>query len=255
MHAGLTMATGEDPTSGRRCSAQAKAGKQCRGWARQGSDPPLCSAHSKARHPAREGRRCTAVTRAGQRCQKWAIQDTEAIYGQLLCMAHVPHGDPRRVVQRFPNEGEGRCTARTLDGKRCRQWAMRDDDLGGKGNGLCKLHAYPERHSQLQHGYFRRRPFFGEAMQAYVAEQATEGEPLAGELVVVRLKLRGVMTYLAVQDLTNRERVRATSLLLQGSGTVARILETQKGLGEMDWGEGTGGGARTVVERVLGSGD
>jgi hypothetical protein len=92
-------------------------------------------------------------------------------------------------------------------------------------------------------------------MRTYIAEQAKEGEPLAGELLVVRLKLRGVMTYLAVQGLTSRERVRATSLLLHGAGTVARILETQKGLAEMDWGEGSGGGARMIVERVLGSDD
>jgi hypothetical protein len=39
-------------TTKRRCRAQTATGRPCNAWAVRGSDPPLCSAHSRGREPA-----------------------------------------------------------------------------------------------------------------------------------------------------------------------------------------------------------
>ena len=195
-------------------------------------------------------RRCSAMTKMGERCPHWAIRGTEVQYGMLLCPVHVPEGDARKIYQRWPGEGERRCRARTLDGKRCRHWALVEE----AANGLCWLHAYPTQHPQIRHGYYRRIPYFPEHIQDYIGELAREGEPLSAETLVVRLKLRGLLAYLGRQDLSEAERVRVSRLIFRGVTTVSRLLQARKKLVDADWGPATAGGAGRLLELIVENG-
>jgi hypothetical protein len=156
--------------------------------------------------------------------------ESERIYGQALCMAHA---GVRQKAGRMPEDGEGRCTARTLDGKRCRRWAVSVEDGAGDGEALCWVHAFPKAHGKITHGFFRQVPYFTEEQQAFIAELAREGEPLMAEVLVVRLKLRGVLAYLNRPGLSVAERIRVTQLLFRGVTTVSRLLRAQKKLAKV----------------------
>ena len=251
--------------SGRQCEAVTKRGVRCRNWAMRTAEAvttnratrereeakALCSVHAgRFRLPGPEERRCTARTKTGERCPHWAIRGTDAQYGRLLCAVHVPEGDARKIRQRFPEEGERRCTARTLDGKRCRHWAIRGED--GSSEDLCWLHAFPKQHPQIRHGYYRRIPYFTEALQEFIAELAREGEPLVAEVVVMRLKLQGLLAYLGRPNLSEAERLRVTRLIFRGVTTVMKLLQAQKKLAEDKWVPGTAGGAGQLLELIVG---
>lgn len=221
-----------------------------------GTDPPVCNVHGgrhRSRLPGAEeqeaGRRCTAISaRTGKQCRMWAMLNSERIYGQALCMAHA---GVRQKAGRMPEEGERRCTARTLDGKRCRRWAVSVEDGGSAGEDLCWVHAFPKAHGKITHGFFRQVPDFTEEQQAFIAELAREGEPLAAEVLVVRSKLQGLIAYLNRPNLSVAERIRVTELVFWGVRTVSRLLRAQRKLVEVDWRPGTAGGAGQLLERIV----
>ena len=189
---------------------------------------------------------CTATTRAGNRCPMWAMQGTDAQHGRLLCAGHVPDEDPRKHYFRQPGERR-RCVAKTLDGKRCRNWTLVDE----AGRGLCWMHAYPDQHARIRHSYYRQVPHFTDAQAAFIAAQARQGKPLAAELAVVRLKLRGLLSYLKRPELPAAQRVHAAKLVFRGVITVSRLPRAQKGLVKIDWRPSTAGRAPALLERIV----
>lgn len=266
LHAGNHLPGTRGEKAGRRCEAVTKRGVRCRNWttrtaeavttkgaAHEGEQAKaLCGVHAgRFRLPKPEERRCAARTYTGKRCPHWAIQGTEAEYGRWLCAVHVPEGDARKIRQRFPEEGERRCTARTLDGKRCRHWALQREE--GSSEDLCWLHAFPKQHPQIRHGYYRRVPYFPERLQAFIAELAREGEPLAAEVVVMRLKLQGLLAYLGRPNLSEAERLRVTRLIFRGVTTVMKLLQAQKKLAQVEWVAGSAGGAGQLLALMVGA--
>ena len=123
-----------------------------------------------------------ALTKMGGQCPNWAVWRTDEQYGRPLCAGHLPQEDARRHDPRLPREGERRCVANTLDGERCRKWAL----VEARARGMCRRHAYPREHHSIRHGYYRRLPYFTDEQRAFIADLAQEGKPFAAELLLVR---------------------------------------------------------------------
>jgi hypothetical protein len=132
----------------------------------------------------------------------------------------------RTVHWRPAGPGERRCTATTLPGTRCRHWAQACTDPP-----LCWLHGHPGRHGQLRHGYYRRTPYLPDTLWATVLQLAAEGEPLAAEIAVMRLKIVALLAYLQRPQLPLRRSLPAYRLVFQALRTVATLLRAQQGLG------------------------
>lgn len=129
----------------------------------------------------------------------------------------------------MPDEADAamgrRCSATTLAGQRCASWALRGSDPP-----MCRVHAYPEAHPKIRHGYYRSTPYLRAAEQAYVAQLVAEGEPLAAEIVLLRLKIRAVLAYLAQPEVGLAQRRAAYGILLEAVRTVSRLLRAQQAL-------------------------
>lgn len=236
----------------RLCSATTTGGKPCRKYAMRVSDPPICSTHDGRTRPPGpqdrlEGRACSALTARGELCDQWAILDSIERYGAPLCVAHLPPDDPRQIARRAPAPHERRCSARNLDGTRCARWASPREGA----RGLCWLHANPQDHGRITHGYFRRIPHFSPAEHAYIRQQAQEGPDLSGELVIMRFKLRDAFVYLGRPDIASTHKYRTATLLFRGATTVGRILRTQKKLGGINWGPESAGNAPQMLDQIL----
>ena len=79
---------------------------------------------------------------------------------------------------------------------------------------MCYLHAYPQAHPALRHGFSRKRRASG------------EGEPpLIGLIIDLRLRLYGLFAYMARPELTVRERLTAYRVALKGLRRVARLAK------------------------------
>ena len=174
--------------------------------------------------PEEGERRCVATTRTGERCRKWAMRAT-AKSGQPLCRVHGVGARWRRPEAADEQAGR-RCSARTLAGKQCGNWAM-----AGTEPPLCRVHAYPEAHPQLRHGFYRAGWTAAERAAVALAgdAQGAEGDSLAGEIAVLRLRIRGVLAYLQQQELTAGERVTAYRILLRGVRMVGRMAKEEVG--------------------------
>lgn len=100
-------------------------------------------------------------------------------------------------------------------------------------------------------------PYFSEKERAAIAEIARREKPLSAELLLMRLKLRGVFAYLGRQDLAPEERVRVTQLLVRGARAVAQLLRAQQLLQAQNtleqgaWTTGSGDGVGYLLEQVL----
>jgi len=168
---------------------------------------------------------------------------------------------------RAPRLGERRCTARTLAGERCKRWALRmkkeaigqpqvagkEEDGAGAGNArqLCWIHAQVGNNGSLSHGYYRRTSYFSERQRAAIARIARQEQPLSAELLLMRLKLRGVFAYLGREDLQPEERVRVTRLLLRGARAVARLLRAQQAMQRGGWTASSADGVNYLLAQVL----
>lgn len=289
VHARRVLPGEEDRAAGRVCSARQRKGKRCRYWAVPGSEPPLCSVHAgnyAAEGPARrrceattrrgrrcrgwairgaqgralcsvhagryrlpeEGeRRCTATTAAGERCKQWAIRGTAAQYGALLCAVHVPEGDPRKIFKRFPAVGARRCRATTLEGERCPRWVSHAEEA----DGMCWMHAFPNDLPQIKHGYYRRLLHFSDVAHAAIRSLAEEGEPLAPDLAIVRLKLRNALLYTGRPDISSADMNRAAYVIYRGAMAVSRLVRSQRNLHKIRWGPTSGGYAPELLEKIL----
>ena len=283
-HARLSVPGEAARRAGRVCTASGYRGRPCGNWAVSGSDPPLCSMHALQLAPRSGGRRCQAVTESGRRCRKWAmrasrsgqalcgtharrrrtpgaherceaitgsgepcrqwpVRDSERRYGARLCAGHLPDEDPRRARLPLPG-GERRCRAMTVGGTRCAQWAVKG------GGGLCRAHAYPDAHPNITHGFYRAVPHFSQAMQAEIGRLAEEGKPLAAEVLLVRLKTRGVFAYFSRQELPAEEQERCMRLILRCVRVTSRLLRARKRLADAGWRPHSAGAAGQMLEAM-----
>jgi hypothetical protein len=189
---------------------------------------PLYNVHAEGfRLPGPGERRCSARTRAGGQCPHWAVWGTEEEYGRLLCTLHVPQGDPARFFTRLPQAGERRCTAKTQDGERYRCWAVAQDE---QGQELCWLHAYPDEHPRIRHGYYRASPPLDEVQWQAISLGRASERPLDGEIVMTRLLVDMVADYLETSERPLREDLNSVRLIISNVRAVARLLLARKKL-------------------------
>jgi hypothetical protein len=223
---GMLPAKGE----GRRCRARTKAGKRCRNWtttATRAGSRGLCSAHAgRFRLPAGTERRCEAITKTGAQCRNWAMRPAEdgGISERALCRVHGV-GVRWRAPEARDDEAGRRCTATTLAGARCQNWA-----LAHTAPPLCRVHAYPDAHGQLRHGYYRRTPYLPPQVESALARLAVEGEPLAAEIVVARLKIAALLAYMNQPDLPAGAWLPACRIMPRALRVVARLVRAQQAL-------------------------
>jgi hypothetical protein len=118
-----------------------------------------------------------------------------------------------------------RCTATTLAGQRCQNWAL--DHMEPP---RCRVHAYPDAHGRLRHGFYRHPARLPPEMQASLARMATNGEPLAAEIAIARLKVASLLATLRQPDLPPSEWLAATRLLLLALRTTGRLARQQHSL-------------------------
>lgn len=274
VHAGLIAPRESHRTQGprasrRACSARLPNGDPCPAWAlRDSCDPPLCSMHAGLGTPDRS-HACSATRRDGTPCRGWAIPGTARQVGRPLCRAHLPPGDPRRLQQPLPGPADrarGRvCTATTVAGKPCRNWALRDSCSSAEaelpsptkfgrapsGRPLCWVHAFPHQHPLIRHGYYRRLPHFSRAEHAAIVRLARDGQPLDAELLTLRLKLRDAFLYLRRLRLTGPQKERTARVIFRGALAVSRLLRAQKELIKLDWRPQSAGGAGQLLQNIL----
>jgi hypothetical protein len=132
----------------------------------------------------------------------------------------------------MPEGEERQCRAVTAAGERCRQWSVVD------GDGLCWLHAHPEAHPQLRHGYYRGVAGFGEEAQAAIRELVAAGKEVEAEVLVRRMRLWGVMDYLQGSERPLVADFNSVKLLFYECGQVGQLVAAQQALRageEADW--------------------
>lgn len=214
------------PEERQRCRATKSDGSRCRNWAwrkgPEGEEATLCNVHGGRmgwRGPARGARRCRARNAQGERCSRWALREEPGSEGEggTLCELHA-------VRRSLGPPEERRCTATTLDGERCELWVLGSDGEGEEGPALCHFHAHPGQHPQISHGFYRRIPWFSETEALFIRACLRAGHPLTLQVVIMRLKLRGLIAYLNRPDLEPAERVRVSQLILHGCEIVTRLL-------------------------------
>lgn len=233
-HGGLE--TSARPPQGRhRCRARKKDGTPCRGWVwrdgPQGARATLCSAHAGRmgrKGPARGARRCRARNAHGERCSRWALRQEPGSGGKAgtLCLIHALQGSMG------PPPEERRCTATTLEGRRCKHWVVRDGAQEEDGPRLCPFHAHPGQHPGMTHGYYRKVPWFSETEALFIQACLRAGHLPAVQLIIMRLKLRGLIGYLNRPGLAPEERVRVATLILRACEIVTELLVARGGGGE-----------------------
>jgi hypothetical protein len=174
------------------------------------------------------------------------VRGSEQQYGARLCTVHLPDGDPRKAYGRLPGPGERRCRAITVDGVRCSHWAMHDEAAGG----LCRIHAFPDALPNITHGFFRAVPHFSPAIQAMIVRLAEEGPPAAAEVLLTRLKTRGVFAYFSEHELPPEEQDRVALLLFRGVNAVSRLLRARKTLSKIDWRPYSVGGTGKMLDAM-----
>lgn len=207
----------------RRCTATAAAtSKRCRNWALRDSSAelgrPLCHAHAgrvaqTRRMPGPGERRCTALTRQGKRCRQWALRETAAT-GNALCAVHAAFGssDVGHVKRR--------CTAIVGDGtgQRCQSWTLK-----AQGATLCWIHANPEQHGAIRHGFYRQAPPLSAEEQEAVALTWNQGHELAAAILIARLQILRLLAYLAQTERPLAQELNTIRLLLKGCRRVRRL--------------------------------
>jgi hypothetical protein len=162
----------------------------------------------------------------------------------LLCAVHVPEGDPRKIYSRMPEAGERRCTAKTLDGQQCRHWALVQDE---EGRELCWLHAYPEEHPQIRHGYYMSPLPLSEVEREAIRLAMASERPLQGEIVLTRILIHMLLAYVTESGLPLGENLHSVRLIIQNVRTVAKLLLTQK---EIEGPEEVRGRVQRELERI-----
>lgn len=236
----LARATGRS-TAGRRCQALTRTGEQCGKWATldtQGRDDgegkALCHMHAGGRRlPGPGERRCQAQTKMNGQCSNWPVAGTDAQYGRLLCAVHLPEGDERKPFSGALREGSQRCTATKWDGTRCRSRAMRIGE-GAKAQ-LCWIHAFPEKHPCIRHGYYWRTPHFSDEVHAAIVRAAREGEPMEAELMIMRLKLLDVLKYIKENNVSGWRLDAAALITFKGARTIRNLVMARRKLREIQW--------------------
>jgi hypothetical protein len=143
---------------------------------------------------------------------------------RALCRVHGV-GVRWRAPEASDDEAGRQCTATTLAGARCQNWA-----LAHTAPPLCRVHAYPDARGQLRHSYYRRTPHFPPQVERALARLAVEGEPLAGEIVIARLQIVGLLAYLRRPDLMVGERLSAYRILQRALRLVGRLVRAQHAL-------------------------
>lgn len=256
----LARVTGKS-TAGRRCQAVTRSGRQCGRWATldtreqpDGDGVALCHTHAgRFQLPGPDDSRCQAWTKRNVQCPNWAVAGTEAQYGRLLCPVHLPKADERKPYSGPLRKGSRRCTAIKWDGTRCRSRAMRT----GKGAQaeLCWIHAFPQKHPTVLHGYYRRTPHFSDEEHAAIIKEAREGEPMAAELLIMRLKLRNVLKYVRNYKLSPWRMDAAVSVMLGGVRTVATLLEARRRLQQLQWKPTATRGPGALLDAILEEGE
>lgn len=143
---------------------------------------------------------------------------------RALCRVHSV-GVRWRAPETPDEEAGRRCTATTLAGERCQNWALAHTEPP-----LCRAHAFPDAHGQLRHGYYRRTPYLPAPVKTQLAQLAAEREPLVAEIVVARLQIAGLLAYLGRPDLTAGKRLSAYRILQRALRLVARLMRIQHAL-------------------------
>ncbi|MFW6097036.1 MAG: hypothetical protein ACOC9Z_03120, partial [Chloroflexota bacterium] len=252
----LAEATGRS-TAGRRCEALTRSGEQCGRWATldtrgqpDGEGQALCHTHAgRFQLPGPGDSRCQAQTKTNGQCPNWAVAGTEAQYGRLLCAVHLPDGDERRPYSGALREGSQRCTAIKWDGTRCRSRALRTEE--GAQAGLCWIHAFPQKHPTVLHGYYRRTAHFSDEAHAAIARAAREGEPMEAELMIMRLKLRDVLKYVRDNDVSGWRLDAAASVAYRGLGTVMNLMRARRRMMEIQWKPTAVRGPGALLDAIL----
>lgn len=245
----------------KRCRARTKRGRPCRGQPTNHSieqGRPLCPAHAGLCHPIKEtdGQmkpphrpRCQARTRNGKRCRNWALVDSQERFGRPVCRLHaLPDRWPGRSAQ-GPGPGH-RCQARRPSGRRCRNWALRRSKAR-HGRWLCRFHVDDKPPTGFKHGFYSAHPDFSPEERAAIRRAAASGEPLAGELLLLRLKLRRLMRYLAREDLPAWRRDAAARAAFRGAAAVKQLLLTRHNLSTVRWTSASGGSAGQQLAALL----
>lgn len=76
---------------------------------------------------------------------------------------------------------------------------------GDEEPALCWVHAYPDEHRKIKHGYFRKAPMYGEREQAALEALIEAGRSLTAEILRTRLQLRELLAYLYRSELSLSE--------------------------------------------------
>jgi hypothetical protein len=92
------------------------------------------------------------------------------------------------------------------------------------------VHAYPDAHGQLRHSYYRRTPYLPPEVESALARLAGEGEPLAAEIVVARLKIGALLAYMNQPDLPAVAWLSACRIMQRALRLVARLVRAQHAL-------------------------
>lgn len=122
-----------------------------------------------------------------------------------------------------PVEVKRRCTAVTQDGEPCQAWARR-----GSNPALCVAHidgAYGE-------GVAFYSPIMSRKELVALADLGEASVTLEGEIAVVRILIRRLMTYMAEQKVEGMEMLLFTKTVFKGTAAVARLLEKERALAE-----------------------
>ncbi|MFW6070530.1 MAG: hypothetical protein ACOC9X_05735 [bacterium] len=210
-----------DADAGRQCTATTANGERCRKWATLDSQEqwgqPLCRAHAPAepRLPQLGERRCTATTANGERCPHWALRSHQGRENPL-CPVHAPE-----VHYPLP-DSERRCTARNRHGQRCQHWATDQEKQ------LCWLHADPQNHPRLRHGFYRIRRHLDPRALALLESLEAAGRPLDARIAEMRVRLYGLLAYSSQNPLTPDELCLLAELTLRGVRAVARAAHARR---------------------------
>lgn len=242
-----------------RCQGRTKEGRRCRAIATRESiarGRPRCYSHAvsflgRGRKAERPGHhRCEARTKAGERCRCVAQRQSKAREGRWLCIYHGEDGQAGNPGPRSGVRSGRRCTARTPSGERCRRWALSNHPWPGE-EPLCVHHSgYPFKRRVL-HGYYSERPRFTPEERAAILQAVKSGEPLAGELLIVRFNLQRLLHYLKRKDLSPWRRDAATRSALKAVNAVRRLMEARHNLARTRWTPGSGGNAGKQLEALL----
>lgn len=236
-----------------RCQARTIRGRPCNGWPTKHSieqGRPLCAAHSGLCHAPEtsqdatrpvDKRRCQARKKDGKRCRNWALTQSRRRFGRPLCRLHA--------LPQNPGRGH-RCQATLPSGSRCQSWALRRSKQR-YGRWFCRFHAPDKLSTGHQHGFYSMKLDLNPQEQDAIRRAAESEQPLAAELLLMRLKLLRLVKYLAQDDLPAWRRYAATRLTFRGASAVKRLLFARHNLARVPWTSLSGGKLDLQLARLL----